>query len=487
MAAPSARGPGTAVLALSAGLLAAAAALAQLLLAPQVALADNGDFLRLACQLRVEADLAPGAPAFFGHAVLAWRPAPAGPCVGLASSELPLLRLAQALTPGDGRVDLRVVGAVHAVLLGVCVAALLAALLGALPGRARVRLAVVAGVLAVLLDSSRTAYLASLYSEPVSLLALLLLLAAVAVSWRLPVPPGAVLVTLAALPLVLSKPQHAPLAAVVGALLVTRALVGPSAPGARSAGSQPGRRRLVPALALTGVLAAALLGAAAAYLRDVPPELRRPNTYNIVFYEVLAHSDDPAADARELGVDPDLVRYARTSYFGTPEATGPRFDAFFATVGSADVVRFYARHPQRAASLYARAARDSFDWLPGYLGTFPAGSGRPDVAQSCRPCVLERLAARSAPAAPVLLLALWAGAAAAGVALLRSGGPADQGLAASLLLLDGVAVAGFGAATLGSGDYELVKHLFLVGVADGLLVVLGAATAVRLAHARRPA
>src|SRR5262249_55625306 len=44
-------------------------------------------------------------------------------------------------------------------------------------------------------------------------------------------------------------------------------------------------------------------------------QLRMINRYNTVFYEILGHSPDPAADAAALGLDPSYARYAGTHAF----------------------------------------------------------------------------------------------------------------------------------------------------------------------------
>lgn len=449
------------------GVLTALLAAAQLLTPPAIGLADNGDSFRLTCQLGVQADVAAPASPWFMHWVPDYRPQDAGApeCVGLASSQLPLLELAQALSPGAGAdLDLRVVGALHAALLGLLVGAVV---LG-LPGPPRLRL-LCGGLLAlVLLDTGRLVYLATAYSEPVSLLGLLALLATAL--WAFRRPAGwltSAAVCVAALPLVLSKPQNAPAAAVVAAAVLLRV----------AARGSSWRRLVVPAAA-----ALALVGVAGWALRQVPPDLTRPNAYNVVFFEVLRFSPDPARDAAELGLDPELARWAGTDYFNSPNARAdPAFAGFYDIAGPRAVALFYARHPDRALSLYARAARSSFDLLPGYLGTYPASAGRADFAQACRGCPVTRAGAATRDAAPVLLPLLWLGAALAALALLRRrGAPADRALAGTTLLLTAVTTVLFAAATLGGGDYELTKHLFLPGVGSTLLLPLGVAAVVRL-------
>lgn len=455
------------------GLLTALLAVAQLLTPPAVGLADNGDYFRLTCQLRVQADVPPAAPFRFTVWVPHYRPQDADSprCVGLRSSELPLLRLGQALSPGRGPdLDLRIVGLMQAVLLG----ALVAAVVLGLPGSARLRLLCGALLAVVLLDTGRLVYLASAYSEPASLLGLLLLLAAAL--WAFRRPPSALTsaaVCLAALPLVLSKPQNAPVAAVVAVAVLLRHLLG---------------RRSWRSLLAPSVAAVLLLGVAVGFVRTVPGELVAPNTYNVVFFEVLRFSDHPARDAVELGLDPELAKWAGTNYFNSPNALAdPAFAGFYDRVGPADVVLFYARHPARALSLYARAARDSFEVLPDYLGTYPPSAGKAEFSQACRGCPVTWAGQATRAAAPVLLPLLWLGAALACLALLRRRrSPADAALAGTTLLLTALTVLLFATAVVGSGDYELVKHLFLPGVGSTLLLPLGLAAAVRLRGGQKP-
>ena len=464
---------GAVALAALLGLLTSVLTAAQLLVPSPVGLADNGDYTRLTCQLGVEPDLAAEAPSRFAWWVTAYRTAQAAApaCTRLLTSELPLLQVARVLTPGDG-IDLRVVGLVHAVLLGAAVTAVLAVL----PGSGRLRLVVGLALVAVLLDSGRTVYLATLYSEPVSLVGLLLLLAGAL--WAFRRPPGAVpalVLCAAALPLALSKPQNAPVVGVVAAAVLLRQLA-----LLRRDGAAAVRRGLVP-----GAAAGAVLAVGAGSLLAVPRDLVTPNIYNMVFFEVLKSSDDPAGDARALGIDPALARYAGTDVFNVPNATSdPAFAGFYDQVGSAEIVLFYAARPGRALSLYARAARDSFVLLPDYLGTYPQTSGRPPYDQTCRVCVLTAVGAVTRPAAPVLLPLLGAAALAAGLALHRRGRPADSGLAVALPLTAVTTITLFGTAVLGSGDYELVKHLYLASVGSTLLLPLSLAALLRLREDR---
>lgn len=452
------------------GLAVTTLALAQLLVPSAIGLADNGDYYRLTCLLGVAADVPEAAPRLWTYWVPSFRPVPAtAECVPLMTSQTPLLRLVQALSPGAG-LDLRVVGALHACLLGL----LVAGIVRGLPARVRLVGGVLLGL--VLLDTGRLVYLSSAYSEPVSLLGLLLLLAGVLAIWRRPpqVASG-VLVGLLALPLVLSKPQNAPLALAVAGALVLRCL-----------GARAGRRRT----AVAALAGGALLGVAGLSVQAVPEDLVRPNSYNIVFYEVLAFSADPERDAAELGLPPALARYRGTQYFQEPNArSDPAFAGFYDRVGPREIVLFYVRHPSRAMELYARAARASFDVLPDYLGTYDLGSGRAEYAQACRGCPVTWAADRLTGLAPVLLPALWLGAVVVAVALRRRPGAHadDRALGETVLLLVVIVLLGFGAATLGSGDYELAKHLFLPSVGSTLLLALGTCCLLRLLALRHPA
>lgn len=449
----------------------------QLLVAPVVGMADNGDYLRVLRHVGIDVVprlASPDAATRTGYVSLAWHHAPNIPSTdGFFSTEVPLVRLALRLGGyggGNDVWDLRWLGAVHAVLLGAGVWLVLRAL----PGRRPARILAAVVLVAAFADSAFVVYLNSLYSEPATLFGLLLVVAAGLHQWRRPARSvtgallGMLAILVAGLALVLSKSEAAPLAAPLAVAVVCRA---------HPVGRLRGRlgERTVPAL-----VALALVVVAVGYVGFQPRELARANLYDSVFYEALVHAERPVDELRQLGLDPALARWQGSSFFARPNAlTDPAFHGFYQQVSYGSVARLYLAHPHQAGSLVKRGLLASTEIRPDYLGNYSVGSGRPPRTIACRLCGYSRLARLLRPAAPVLVPLLYLGALAAGVALRRERrSPRSRGyrgLADVLLLLAVTGPLELLTALVGEGGYELVKHLYLF---DAITAVTAALTLV---------
>ncbi len=450
-----------------AGLLATTSALLQILTSPALGLADNGDYKRVLNPMGLMAARPPG-QSKFAYLVLDFVPRPPAE-QGYTATELYFLRAVRWIHDllGFGPdLDLRVVGAAHAVALGGAVWLVVRAL----PGPRALR-AVSAGLLVVVVTDTRfVVYLNSFYTEPASMLALLFLVAAVLHAWRRPVvtPWGLLAIAAASSALILSKSQDAVLVLPIGVLLLAR-----RGGWGRWSGSWTGR--IAPA-----VVAGLLLVLAAAFLHSQPRHLTESNRYNAVFVEILGHSDDPIGDLRDLGLDPALARYAgRAIYLPGNALKDPHFAGFFDQVTNRRLADFYLSHPGRGLALAHRGATASMDLIPRgispHIGTqTKADSARP-VYDSCKLCLYSSVSRGLREASAVLVPALWAAALALAWLLRRR--PIDErntsaGLRAVLVLLTASAGVAMATALLGEGEFEIVKHLYLASVANGLLAVL---------------
>jgi hypothetical protein len=466
--------PGIAPLA---GLLTTASALVQLLVRPVLGLADNGDYKRILNRLHLVAALPPGQPPKH-YVVLEYVPGRTNNQT-YQSTELIFIRFVHRLVVlfgyGPG-MDLRAVGVAHAAVLGIAVWLIVRAL----PGPLGLRAATSVLLVVVLTDTRFVVYLDSFFTEPASMLALLFLVAGVLHAWRRPVvPPLALLgMTAAAVALVASKSQDAPLAVPIAVLLLAR----------RSGWGRLADRWSGRVLPLIGV--ALVLATAGAYLRSQPADLDRDNRYNAVFVEILGHSHDPAGDLRALGLDPELARYAgRPIYLPHNALKDPHFGRFYEIVTHERIAIFYAEHPGRGLALGHRGATASMDLIPRgispALGTETKASSVVPQYGTCKLCLYSTISRGWRGGSGVLVPALWLAAVAAAWGLSRRqrrgrhrggrrqpvGVPAD-GLVACLLLLVAVAVVSMVVALLAEGEFEIVKHLYLASVGDALLAVL---------------
>jgi hypothetical protein len=360
--------------------------------------------------------------------------------------------------------DLRSTGIAHAILLGTAVWLIVRAL----PGPLGLRLFTSLLLIVVLTDTRFTVYLNSFYTEPASMLALLFFVAGVLHAWRQPVvsPLALLAMTAAAAALVVSKSQYAPLAVPVTFVLVARRcdwhrLVG------------RWRGRLLPAAA-----AVLLLALGGTYLRHQPVDLDKSNRYNAVFVELLGHSPNPAADLEALRLDPELARYTGRAIYLPRNATGdPHFGGFYEKVTHRTIATFYATHPGRGLALAHRGATAAMELKPRGisppLGTQTKASGAKPYYSACKLCLYSSVSRSWLSASAVLIPGLWLGAAAIAWGLRRRPpGLSVGGLPAILLFLLSIAVLSMTISLLAEGEFEIVKHLYLVSVSNALLSVL---------------
>ena len=275
---------------------------AQLLRPPVLGLADNGDYQRVMAWAGLDHSTDVHDERYFSFLRTTYRILPLGSTRGGYISSEALLALAArfaATAFGAGAVlDLRVLAAIHIALYALAFGLMLRAARGLEPAAQ-----LLAAVLLVFLLHRRRLH------RPVQLLLQ---------------PDG-----FAALPDADRRARRRsgrPRRAVRGAprpLLCLRRRLrdvetagsdpgpAPRAPRRPARGRGPSRRLKKPAV----WLAVALCAFSIWYGRQTPMALREAALYQVVFYEVLAHSPDPAADAAALGLDPAWLRYSGTDAF----------------------------------------------------------------------------------------------------------------------------------------------------------------------------
>ena len=459
-----------------AGIAAMITALVVLFVPSSVGLADNADYVRLLCHLPAVPNVPTHSASLFGFVNFTYhRGVLPGFNCDYTSSALGPLWVAGHISswlPGHNVLDLRVVAVLYAVLFGAAVGLLV----WALPGRWWVRTVGAAIAVVGLGDFAYTAYFASAYSEPFGLITLVITVALLIRAWRARRLHPAILAsaTLAAALLVTSKTQYAPLAIILAVALVLT-------PGSRTASK--GRWT---AWAAKLLAAAVVIGMGWLTVRWTPSEVSEPDRYNAFFYELLGHSNDPAADLRQLGLPVGLARYAGSDFYNPPNArVDPAYRQYFQKIDYAQLLNFYAHHPGRSWSLTERGLQAGADPVVTYLGNYPSSRGLPADTRVCRLCLGSYVGGQLKPYAQYLWPAFWLLAAvAAGIALRRR----DRDLRAlggGITLALGTTLILTATAILG-GSYELVKHLYLADVADTLLLVFVVVTILELALQSRP-
>lgn len=462
------------------GALASLAALLQLLVGPDVGLADNGDGFRLMCEF----GLLKSEDVLFNPLIVGYRPVPYGcaaPLEYFSSQQwvvAPALELYQLRYGAQSGFDLRALGVVHSLLFGAALALMFLALPGSRPRR--VLTVLLAGLL--LTDISFVTYFTSPFSEPATFLGLLLVVVAAAWYVRSPRPAAAlVLLSAAGVFLSLAKSQ-----AFAFALLLVPVLLLRRVPLGGLTGAWTGR--LAPALA-----AVAVVGASGANLLQQPVFFTQVNVHNLTFQTLLPDSADPAGTLRKLGAPPGLTRYQGTGFFD-PAAAGkqsdPEYQAFQSSVSRGDILGYLATSPRHWVPMLREGARAvavvRVDYLSNYRELRPLGellAPRPDPAT-------RLLSGLGATAWPLLPLGWLAVAVAGAVVALRRGTVERRSTAVVCYLLAAGALSQVVVALLGDGYYELVKHTVLAGYATALLVAIGLPTAVsavgRRLRGRRP-
>jgi hypothetical protein len=468
------------VVLLAAALVIAAAVLSlQLFVPPIIGLADNRDYERVMGYAGFQHTTADPAERYFGFlrsqfAVVA----PGWFRGGYHSSETLLAFVARGthlVFAGPALFDIRLMGGIHAALFLLALAVLIRACRD-LPLRVR---AVVAILLVFFFtDVGYVAPFNSFYSQTASLLFLLLIAAIAAEAVRRGRLSGAWLFAYfgAALLFVGSKPQErlaAPLLALYGLRL--------AGVGWRGAWRSLWRQSAV-------WLAAGICAFSVWYGRHTPYTLREATLFQFVFDDLLAHSPAPAADAAELRLDPEWLKYVGTNPYATDS---PLLDSQFRMrllhqVGHRQVLAFYLRHPSQFAQRIGRASRQAWSLRPEF-GNFERSAGHPAGTRTTRFSLWSRTRARLG-AHPLLAMTLLLGGNLAAVAATwRGASPRGRLFREGLLLMVLMALLAFAVCAFAQAPTDPSRSLYAFQALCDLLIVADAAWLVTGARAREAA
>jgi hypothetical protein len=468
------RGVNAAIVA--AAVVVAAAILAiQLFVAPVVGLADNRDYERVIGYAGFQHTTEVPAERYFSflrtkYAVVA----PGWFRGGYHSSETLLAfaaRYAHLAFSGGPLFDLRLLAGIHAFLFLLA----LAGLIRACRDLAWPTQALVAALLVFFFtDVGYVAPFNSFYSQTASLLFLLLTAAIAAGAVRRGRLSGIWLFAYfgCALLFVGSKPQErlaAPLLALFGMLLA----------GVRVRGAW---RHVAVWLGI------ALCAFAVWYGRHTPYTLREATMYQLVFDDVLAHSASPAADAAELRLDPDWVKYTGTNPYATDSPLlDPQFRArFLHRVGYRQVLRFYLAHPRRLAGRIERASAQAWSLRPTF-GNFEKSPEHPVSTLATRFSLWSRTRGHMG-AHPLFWIAILLGGnlAAALVSYRRAAleGRLFRGGIVLMVLMAGLALA---VCTLAQAPIDLSRQLYAYHALCDLLMIADGGWVVQALVSHRPA
>jgi hypothetical protein len=460
--------------------LAAAAALAllamQLVVPPVVGLADNGDYQRVMHNAGFEHSTDDPGERYFAFLRTRYRVLPVGAVrSGHLSSETALALAARWMSGAraGGEFDLRVLGALHAALLVLALAALIRACRGlTIPAQAT---AAVLGVF-FFTDVGYAAPFNSFYGQTASLLFLLLTAAVAARAIRAGGLAGGWLLLYFALAaaFVASKPQEAiqgPVLALLG--------VGLARVPRRGALRHP-----------ASWLALGLCAFSVWYGKSTPNDLKAAALYQVVFYEILPHSPDPAADAAALGLDPAWVRYSGSEAFrpDTPLVDSEFRSRLLRAVGYRKIAAFYLARPRQLAERVARIAPKTWTLRPSY-GNLERSPEHPFLTRTGRFAVWSRLRLRlfgpTAIAALAALGVLLGGTAAAALATWRRASPCGRLFREALLAAAAMSATAFAVCVLTNAPPDFSRVFYVAQALCDLLLVSVAAWIVQALASRR--
>ena len=469
--------PRSALITAAAVLIAGAILAAQLLVPPIVGLPNNGQFERVMGYAGVRYASDVPEDKYFTHIVREFEFAPVWFRSGYLSSEIALARVARdaaKILSGSGHFDLRVLGALHALLLLVALGMLVGAC-GALSPAAQIVAA--ASLVFFFTDVGYAAPLNSFFGQAAGFLFLMLTagITTLAIRWgRL---EGVLLPAyfFCAAAFVGSKPQeslHGPLLALLALRLAD----------VRGRGWW---RRPAAAFALLLCLFSVW------YYRRTDPMIRRAALYHSVFAEMLPSSPDPAGDLAVLGVDPSLARHSgKSAHEMRAVIHGPEFQKeFYDRVGFGDIAAFYAARPGRLLDRLSRAAHHGGLRLRQLLrGNFETTApGYRPYLMSQRHAAWSNLRLRLAPVAPAWLAVLLGGSFAAAASGWHRSSGRGRLFREALMVLSLLAAAEFLVCAFADRLADAPRHLFVFHAACDLLLAANLTWLSQRASPRRTA
>jgi hypothetical protein len=254
-------------------------------------------------------------------------------------------------------------------------------------------------------------------------------------------------------------------------------------------GSKPQERLAAPLLALFGVLLAGVrwraawrqtavwlgIGLCACsvwYGRHTPYSLREAAMYQLVFAEVLAHSAAPAADAAELTLDPDWLRYVGSNAYATDSPLlDPGFRLrFLHQVGYRKVLRFYLRHPRRLIDRFERASTQAWSMRPNF-GNFEKSAERPSLTLATRFSLWSRTRGHLGKNAIVWIALLLGGNLAVALTTLRRATPRGRLFREGVILMTLMAGLALAVCTLAQAPIDLSRQLYAYHALCDLLLI----------------
>ena len=431
---------------------AAAILIFQLFIPPIIGLADQGDFARIIGRFGFAAE---DKSATIAYVARKYVPDPSARVAGWEqpSSEYLFAGAAVGLNKlfsRDGKLDILMIGAVHAL-------AFLAAFARLLMVTKQYRAAPLFWIIGLiaLTDVGYAAYWNSFYAEPASCIFFLLLAAeTIAISNSTERSPRQIaLWSLWAILWILAKAQNAPL----GVLLTLFSL------------RLWSRTRLA-------VLGSIMIAAATlSNILTIPKGVQWADSYNQMFLAILPESRNPAADLKSLGLESELIKYSGTGAWSPGSGYEQMVESGLIgkRITHLSIAGFYFEHPARIWRHAKTLLPIAFSLRPEWCGNFERSAGRGPGARSTAFTLWsgfhEQVLRR---AGKLILILLCVSPLIAATAWIRF--PEHRYHIELLALLALCCLTAFLVAALGDA-WDNVKHLYLFNLTlDGCLIFLAA-------------
>lgn len=453
----------------------AAVVVCQILVPPIVGLSDNGDYPRVAGQFGLVQDTPVEAEkrfVYFHRRYIedrknVWNS-------GFVTSEVAPVAVALHTSKlfTEGRIfDIRWLGVTHLLLFLTAVWMILRSSRQLLwPTRIATGLL----LLFVFCDVGYIAYFNSFFSEPASFLFGLAALGAglLLCDTRNSTLLWSAVFVISSLLFLFAKPQNAPLGVLLAMFCVWLAW---------TSGKWPRAAGLV-------ACAVILLLGSGWYFRATPAYLGRHYVYHAVFWEMLRFSPSPEKDLAELKLDPALVKYSGTHVFDprVPVESPELYQQFFYRISPAKITKFYLKHPIRLYQSVARTSKFALTLRPHYLGNYEKSAGFPPQTLSGSFAAWSRFRGALMPANLFFLTGVLAAACGIGLILIlrRRRSHVAAGAGALLIATALMSAEQLVSSAIGSGLFEVEKHLFLGQMLFDICVCAIVVTGVQLVARR---
>jgi hypothetical protein len=440
-----------------AGVLAAVLMAARLLLPVPVGMANNGDAVRLMCQIGANSHSPPWPTAQLSF-VRFWYPfltgSSAPPCLHYPTTQLFQVWLTawvhQHVLGLPGAIDMRELIIEYCLLVGA-VMAIAARLVAVLRPAARILILIM--LFLVLSEATFADYAASPYTESAALYGLLVFaVAAVAVAARTRWYRAAFMLAWASAVLAVgAKTETTTLALPLALFLGTRRY--PAGSGRGLSGG-----RLIPGLCVLTLALTAYWSLTRQPLND-----GRANAGNELTMTIMQMFPDAGDAAAGLGLPRAFGRYSGSTWWSAhPIEDDPAYPRYASRFTQANLAGYLAGHPGLTARIFASGARPYLTFRNTNLGSYPIGSGHVPRSQECRDCLLMDVSRAMRWTGLAGVLAYWTACVVGAILLMRRSRRGDRrrGFALVALVLIGCTVIQYVTAVYGEGN-EVIKHLVI--------------------------